>query len=139
MASRVQDIRTAVEAFVAAAFPTVTISNVPLSFDTVPKSQFPFANVVFDEAEPERLRFKQERRRVIGGIAVGVQVAAGSTTAATREIVHIGIQAIRDAIFADEDLSGDVDDISCEAGVAVSGEEDPIVYGTLEVLTEEVF
>lgn len=142
MASRLSAIRTAIEAHVTTGFAaagTVTFSDTPVSMDTVPANQFPFANAIFEEDEPERLDFKQERRRVVGRVQVGIHVAAGVTVAATREIMDLAIQGTRDAIFADEDLTATVDDVSVSAGVAYSGQDDQKVYGTLDIETEEVF
>jgi hypothetical protein len=56
-----------------------------------------------------------------------------------RETVGQYMQTIRDAIFADEDLSSTVDGITVSAGVVYGSVEDPIAYGTLGVETEEVF
>ncbi|GAF91738.1 unnamed protein product, partial [marine sediment metagenome] len=67
MLSRLSAIRTAVQTHITTGFTaagTVTFSDTPVAFDTVPKDQFPFAVCVFVEDEPERLDFKQERRRV---------------------------------------------------------------------------
>lgn len=142
MASRLSVIRTAVEAHITTGFATpgtVTFSDTPVAFDTVPKDQFPFAVALFTEEEPERLAFKQERRRVVGEVLIGINVDADATLAATREIMDVAIELTRDAIFGDEDLGGTVDDVSLSAGVAHSGAEDPIVYGTLDIQTEEVF
>lgn len=142
MASRLSAIRTAVQAHITTGFAAagaVTFSDTPISFDTVPADQFPFAVTLFAEEEPERLDFKQERRRVVGRVVVGIHVAAGVTIAATREIMDLAIEGVRDAIFADEDLTATVDDVSVSAGVAFSSQDDGIVYGTLDIETEEVF
>lgn len=142
MASRLSAIRTAVQTHITTGFAaagTVTFSDTPVLIDIQPANQFPFAVVLFVEDEPERLDFKQERRRVVGHVTIGIRIADGVTIAATREIMDLALQGTRDAIFADEDLSATVDDISCEAAVAFSSEEDPIVYGTLDIATEEVF
>jgi hypothetical protein len=142
MASRISSIRSAVEDHITAGFAaagTVTFSDTPVSIGDQPADLLPFAVVIVAEDEPERLDFKQERRRVVCNAVVGVAVASGATLAATREIVDVGIQGVRDAIFADELLSASVDDVSVNAGVAYSGADDSIVYGELEVQTEEVF
>lgn len=136
--SRVKSIRTLVEAHVSTAISGVTISNEPISFETVPKDQFPFARVLFTEAEPERLAFKQERRRVTGQIALGF-LSGGATPEATREVCDLALETIRDAIFADETLSATVDDVMAEAGTAYSQRDDEIVYGIIDVTTEEIF
>jgi hypothetical protein len=49
------------------------------------------------------------------------------------------MEALRDAIFADPDLSSTVDDVSCDAAVTFSGTEDTFVYGTIDIRAEEVF
>ena len=142
MASRLSAIRTAVQTHITTGFTaagTVTFSDTPLAFDTVPENQLPFAVTLFVEDEPERLDFKQERRRGVGEVIIGIAIAAGVTRAATREIMDLALQGTRDAIFGDEDLSATVDDVSCEAAVAFSSEDDPIVYGTLSIATEELF
>ncbi len=142
MASRLSAIRTAVQTHITTGFTAagaVTFSDTPVLIDTVPADQFPFAVAVFVEDEPERLDFKQERRRVMGHVTIGIRIAAGVTRAATREVMDLALQGTRDAIFADEDLSATVDDVSCEAAVAFSSEEDPIVYGELDIVTEELF
>jgi hypothetical protein len=142
MASRISIIRAAIKAHITTGFTaagTVTFSDTPVAFDTVPPNEFPFAVVIVGEDEPERLAFKQERRRVICNAVVGVVVASGATLTATREVVDVGIQGVRDAIFADDQLSTLVDDVSVSAGVAHSGADDSIVYGEIEVATEEVF
>lgn len=138
MASRLSDIRTAVKAHITTGFPGVTYSDTPVAFDTVPKNQFPYAMTLFIEDEPERIDFKQERRRVTGQAVIGILVGSGTITAA-REVMDLGIQGVRDAIFADPSLTSTVDDVSVSAGVAYSGQEDSIVYGTIDIVTEEVF
>ena len=134
--SRLGAIQTAVGVHVTAAFTaageTVTLGYDPNAFETVPKDQFPYARIIFVEEEPERLAFKQERRRVVGQVAIGMLDA-------TREDVDSRIEAIRDLIFADETLSSTVDDITCEAGETISNPDDPKKYGTLDISTEEVF
>ena len=140
MPSRVKAIRTAVETHISASIPGVTITNEPIGFDPMPpKGDFPHAVVLVFEEDPERLDFKQERRRVRVTIALAVLTTAGDTAEATRETLDLSMEAIRDAIFADPDLGATVDDVSCEAAVVVSGPEDTIVYGEFEVITEEVF
>jgi hypothetical protein len=142
MASRISVIRSAVKDHITTGFAAagaVTFSDTPVAFDTVPADQFPFAVVIVGEEEPERLAFKQERRRVICNAVVGVVVASGATLSATREVVDVGIQGVRDAIFADDQLSALVDDVSVSSGVAHSGEDDSIVYGELDIQTEEIF
>jgi hypothetical protein len=138
MASRLQLIRQAVEVHVVAAISGVTISNDVVALDLIPAQEFPHARLLFAEEEPERLDFKQERRRVIGEVFIGV-IDSTPDKEAGREIVDGYMETIRDAIFGDETLSGTVDDISCEAGSAFSGREDDKVYGTLDIATEEVF
>ena len=134
--SRLGAIQTAIGVHVTAAFTaaseTVTLSYDPDAFDNVPKDQLPFARILFVEEEPERLDFKQERRRVSGEVVIAM-------VDATREDVNARLEAIRDLIFADETLSDTVDDIACEAGVALSTPDDPLKYGTLDIATEEVY
>jgi hypothetical protein len=138
--SRLKAIRTAIETHVSTAFSGVTIVNEPTGFDPMPpKDQFPHAVILFFEEDPERLDFKQERRRVRGSISIAVLTTPGDTAEATRETVDTNMQTLRDAIFADETLTNTVDDVSCDAAEIFSGKEDTLVYGTIEVVTEEVF
>ncbi len=51
----------------------------------------------------------------------------------------MNLESLRDAIFADPDLTSTVDDVSCDAAEAFSGAEDTLVYGTIEIVAEEVF
>lgn len=136
--SRLNDIRSAVVTIVGTVFTaageTVTTSADPDTFEGLPDEQFPHARILFIEEEPERLAFKQQRRRVVGDIAIAM---VGETI--TRETVDTRLQAIRDAIFADETLGGLVDDITAESGITISNPDESKVYGTLEITTEEVF
>ena len=129
-------IRTAVAAHVTTAFTnagdTVTLKADPQAFESLPKNQFPVAIILFGEEEPERLDYKQQRRRVSGTITLAKQDT-------TREIMDLRIEAIRDLIFADETLGASVDDITAEAGLTVSNPDENTVYGTLDITTEEVF
>ena len=139
MPSRLQAIRTAVEVHVATAFSGITITNEPTLLDDLPKNQHPHAVILFREEDPERLDFKQERRRVRGEVHIVVLTTPGDAAETTREVVDLGMEVLRDAIFADETLTSTVDDVSCDAAEVVSGKEDTKVYGELEVITEEVF
>ena len=139
MPSRLKAIRTAVETHVNTAFSNPTIYNKPTRLDTVPKDQFPVAVIFFREEDPERLDFKQERRRVRGEIHIGVMTSSGDTAEATREDVDNQLQSLRDAIFADETLNYTVDDVSCDAAEVYSGPDETVVYGEIEIITEEVF
>ncbi len=139
MPSRLQAIRTAVEVHVATAFSGITITNEPTVLGDLQKNEFPHAIILFSEEEPERLDFKQERRRVIGEVLVAVITTAGDTAETTREIVDLGMEVLRDAIFADPDLTSTVDDVSSGAAITFSGKEDTFVYGTLDIVVEEVF
>jgi hypothetical protein len=134
--SRIGAIRSAVESIVSgvytAASETVTISSDPKSFETVPKNQLPHAIILFVEDEPERLAFKQQRRRVTGQINLAAWNIA-------RETMDLRIEAIRDALFASVTLGSLVTDVVAESGVTISNPEDSIVYGTLDISTEEVF
>jgi len=134
--SRIGAIREAVETIVTAAYTTggeaVTISSDPESIETVPKDQLPHAVILFAEDDPERLAFKQQRRRVNGQVVL-------AAFAISRETMDARIEAIRDAIFSDVTLGGLVNDVTAEAGVTISNPEDSIVYGTLDISTEEVF
>jgi hypothetical protein len=132
-------IRTAIETHVATAFSGITITNEPIQLGSLSKDQFPHAMILFAEEEPERLEFKQERRRIIGSIEVAILTTAGDTAEATRETVDNNMETLRDAIFADPDLSDTVDDVSCDAAVTFSGTEDTFVYGTIDIRAEEVF
>lgn len=136
--SRLNSIRTAVATHVTTAFTgygeTVTLFADPDSFDNVRQQSFPCARILFVEEAPERLPFKQERRRVVGEVAIAMY---GETI--TRETVDLRIQSIRDRIYADPYLSASVDSIVAEAGITISNPDDRIVYGTLDITTEEVF
>ncbi len=139
MPSRVKAIRTAIETHVTASFAGITITNDPKAFDSLQKHQFPHAIIIFTEDDPERLDFKQERRRVIGEVAIADITTPGDTAEATREDMDLKLETIRDAIFADPDLSATVDDVSCDAAFTSSGQEDAKVYGTLDIVAEEIF
>lgn len=139
MPSRLKSIRLAVETIVSAQISGVTIINEPTAADDIPSDQLPAARILFAETEPERLDFKQERRKVIGEVLIVLAIVSGATREATIDIVDTDIQDIRDAIFADEDLGATVDDVSCDSGTTVSSRDDEIVYGNLEIVTEEVF
>ena len=134
--SRLGAIQTAVGVHVTQAFTdageTVTLKYDPDAFDAVQKSELPCAIVLFVEEDPERLAFKQQRRRVSGRVVICM-------IEADREDVDARIEAIRDLIFADETLTATVDDIACEAGVTISSPDDQKKYGTLDISTEEVF
>lgn len=136
--SRLGAIQTAVAAHVTTAFTnaseTVTIKSDPDAFDNIKKEEFPAAIIIFVEEDPERLAFKQQRRRVNGVVAIAM---SGETL--TREIVDLRIEAIRDLIFADSRLGFTVTAITAEAGVTVSNPDDDIIYGELEITTEELF
>lgn len=137
--SRLKAIREAVEAHVTTAIAGVTITNQPAAFDVLPTEDFPHARVLFAEEEPERLDFKQERRTVSGQVAIGIIRGGSQSVEAAREVVDQHIQDIRDAIFADETLTGTVDDASPDAGAVFSSKDDPIVYGSLFLTTVELF
>lgn len=139
MPSRIQAIRTAVEVHIATAFSGVTISNQETLIENVPKDQFPHAIVLFAEDTPERLDFKQERRIVRGAVQVVVLTTPGDSAETARESMDLGLETLRDAIFADPDLSATVDDVSCEAAITFQGAEDQFVYGTVEIVAEEIF
>jgi len=137
--SRLKDIRAAIETHVGTAFSGITITNEPTRLGKLAKDKFPHAVILFYEEEPERLDFKQERRRVRGTIDIAVQTTPGDAAEATRETVDLQMESLRDAIFGDETLTDTVDDVSSGAVTIASGEGDTIVYGRIEVLTEEVF
>ena len=137
--SRLKDIRNAVEDHVNTAFSTPTTYNEPTRIDGLPKSEFPVAVILFDEEDPERLDFKQERRRVRGSVQIGVLTESGDAAEATREDVDNQRQLLRDAIFADDTLTSTVDDVSCAAADVYSGQNGTLVYGEIEIITEEVF
>jgi hypothetical protein len=137
--SRLKAIRTAVETHVATAFSGITITNEPTRLDTLPKDQFPHAAILFREDEPERLDFKQERRRVRGSIHIGVMTSSGDAAEETREDVDNQLQSLRDAIFGDETLTDTDDDVSCDGAEVYSGPDETVVYGEIEIITEEVF
>jgi len=138
MASRLSAIRTLVEAHITSAVAGVTIGNDPVAFDTIPKNQFPFARVIFDESEPELLAFKQERRNVTGQVVLGF-LHAGGTATDTREAVDAAMEAIRDLIFADDTLTDTVDAVVVESAQSFTQADDEIAYGSLDITTEEIF
>lgn len=137
--SRMKAIRALVEAHLSTAFPGITIGNEPTLTDVIAKQNFPYATVLVDEEEPERLDFKQERRRVVGSIAVVINTTSGATAEATREAMDVKLEALRDAIFADPYLTSSVDDASCGKAETISGPEDTYVYGEIDFLTEEIY
>jgi len=136
--SRIDAIRTAIATMVdtvfTAAGDTVTTSADPDSFGNIEPEEYPHARIIFVEEEPERLAFRQERRRVLGEIAIGL-----TGESATRELVNLRLEAIRDAIFADQTLGGLVDYTNAESGIATSSPDDSKKYGVLDITTEEVF
>lgn len=134
--SRLGDIQTAVAIHAQAAFTAasemLTVTDQPVAWDDVPKDLLPRAYIYFTEEEPERLAFKQQRRRV-GGLVNVCMVGA------TMAVMNNRLEAIRDLIFDDETLTSTVDDITVEASVAYSDADDEKTYGTLDIATEEVF
>ena len=137
--SRLKDIRTAVQTHVNTAFSNPTIYNEPTRIDGLPKSEFPVAVILFREEDPERLDFKQERRIIRGLIEIAILTTPGDTAEATRETMDLNLESLRDAIFADPDLTSTVDDARCEAAETLSGHGGAFVYGTIEIVAEEVF
>jgi hypothetical protein len=136
--SRVKDIRALVDVHIAASISGVTITHEPVALDSIPKDQFPHAIALYQEATPERLGFRQERRVVTGQIVLGY-LTAGADPEDVRETCDLALQTIRDAIFADDTLSASVDYITADSAVVFSQADDEKVYGTLEIVTEEVF
>ncbi len=139
MPSRMKSIRTLVEAHLSTAYSGITISNEPESIEVIPKDQLPYAIVLVSEEEPERLDFKQERRRVVGEIKIAVIATPGATAEATREAMDAKLEAVRDAIFGDPYLTASVDDVSCGKAETRSGPDDVVVYGELDFQTDEIF
>ncbi len=139
MSSRLKAIRTAIETHVNTAFSNPTIYNEPTRLDGLPKNEFPVVVVLFREEDPERLEFKQELRRIRGEIRIGELAPSSEAAEDTRETVDLNMQTLRDEIFGDETLTSTVDDVSCDAAEAYSGKNGVLVYGTIEIVTEEVF
>jgi hypothetical protein len=138
MPSRAKSIRLLIEAHVSTAISGVTIINEPVAMDSLRLEDFPAAVVLVSEEEPERLAFKQERRRVSCLVQIG-KIIGDAEQEAAREIVLGWIEAIRDAIFADETLTDTVDDVTVGATPVYSQKDDGRVYAVIEVATEEVF
>ena len=136
--SRVQTIRQAVEAHILNSISGATISNDVVMLDTLSADQFPHARLLFIEEEPERLDFKQQRRRIVGEVFIAI-INTTPDKEAGRETVDGYMENIRDDIHDDETLSNLVDDIACEASTAYSGREDDKIYGVLDIATEELF
>ena len=132
-------IRALVETHLATVFSGITIGNEPTLTDVIPKQNFPYATVLVEEEEPERLDFKQERRRVVGSIEVVIHTTSGATAEATREAMDVQLEAVRDAIFGDPYLTSSVDDASCGKAETRSGADDVYVYGEIDFLTEEIY
>ncbi len=135
--SRLAAIQDAVEVIAKAAFTTggetLTVTHDPEAFEGLAKDKFPRAMVIFVEEDPERLDFRQQRRRVTGTVGIGM-------VDKTREQMDQRIEDIRDLLFADDDLTASVDYIAAEAGTTFSSPDDPKrVYGQLDITTEEVF
>ncbi len=139
MPSRLKAIRTAIETHVNTAFSNPTIFNEPILIDDQPNDQFPIAMILFKEEEPERLDFKQERRRVTGQALIAILTTPGDTAEAARESMDVQLQGVRDAIFADPYLTASVDDVRVAAAETISGTADAYVYGEIEIITEEVY
>lgn len=139
MPSRMKAIRTLVEAHLTTGFSGITFTNEPTTFRAISKDKFPHAIVVFIEEEPERLDFKQERRRVVGEIHVALLTTPGDTAEAARESMDVQLEAVRDAIFADPYLTASVDDVRVAKAETISGVEDSLVYGEIDIITEEVY
>lgn len=137
--SRLQAINNRVQTHVTSQIPGVTVSNDPNAFHNLPSEAFPHALITFEEDDPEILDFKQERRRVVGSITLGYLKSDDDDEKISREIANLDIEEIRDAIFADPDLSATVDNVRVEAAFLFTGRDDPKVYATLEVSTDEVF
>ena len=134
-----KSIRTLVEAHLTTGFTGIAFSTEPDTFEGLSKDKFPHAIVVFIEDEPERLDFKQERRRVVGEIHVAIVTTAGDTAEAARESMDLQLEGVRDAIFADPYLTASVDDVRVAKAETISGVEDSIVYGEIEIIAEEVY
>jgi hypothetical protein len=137
--SREKTIRQLIETQIYAAIPEITFSYDPVSIDDIPSDQFPHCVILVDEEEPERLPFKQERRRVVVESLLAYIIDAGVSAETAREIVKYPMQVLRDAIFADPDLSSTVDGASLGAATVYQGREDNRVYCVFAVQTEEVF
>jgi hypothetical protein len=134
--SLVEDVTNQVIAITQNAFTaeglTVSVYTDPQAFDVIPADDFPASIVIFGEEDPERLDFKQERRRVFGTVALSLL----NTEMTERAQVDDLIEGIRDGVFADPYLSGLVDDIVAEAGVTVTNPEASKAYGSLEITAE---
>ena len=139
MPSRMKAIRTLVEAHLTTGFTGITFTNEPTTFEDIDKSRFPHAIVLFAEEEPERLDFKQERRRVVGHALVAILTTPGDTAETARESMDVQLQGVRDAIFADPYLTASVDDVRVAAAETISGPSDAYVYGEIEIIAEEVY
>lgn len=140
MPSRLQAIRSKVATHVDSVFSSsVTIIAESKSLSGRPKQEYPLAIILFEEEEPERLEFKQERRRVVGQVQLAMLIASDATEQEARELLDLKIEAIRDAIAADWFLTSTVDNVSCGKATTLSGAEDSLVYGVLDVVAEEVF
>jgi len=137
--SRATTIRGLIETIITTADSNLTFSYDPVLFDNVPKDQFPHCIILTEEEAPERLDFKQERRRVLTTVWLGYLVTPGSTAAATREALQLILEAIRDGIFADPDLTSTVDGSTISDTGIAQGRDEMRIYGSLEVTSEEVF
>ena len=135
--SRLKLIRDAAAVHAISVFTTagqtLTTSADPQAHETLPDNTNPRAIIIFEEDDPERLDFKQERRRITGSVAIAMRDS-------TRETMNLRLEAIRDLIFADVAvLPGGVDGWFAESGVTISNPDDSVIYGTLTVTSEEVF
>ena len=135
--SRLNQIASAVAVHAVLAWnddgATLSVVAEPQAAESLSHDGNPHGIFVFEEDAPERLDFKQQRRRVVGTCQFSDE------NGITRETMDLRIEGTRDRIFADETLSASVDDVTAEAGITFSSPDDTIVYGTLDVTTEEIF
>ena len=139
--SRAKTIRSAIESKLNLSISGITITNEPRTFQNIPDNEYPHAIVLTTEEEPESLDFKQERRRVSVSVLVAIVTTPGDAAEAAREAMDLNMEAVRDAIFAEDQLDDPtiVDYARVGKSETISGPDSTIVYGELDILTEEIF
>lgn len=137
--SRATTIRDLIATIVTTQVPTMNLSYDARAFDEISNDLFPHCMILTAEDEPETLAFKQERRRVVTTLMIGYKPSPTATHSANRETLQYDLELIRDAIFADPDLSSTVDGSSVGASAIAYGRDGSTVFGTLEITSDEVF
>jgi len=139
MPSRAQSIRVLIEAIVTAQVPAMNFSYDGQPFDNIDNSLFPHCQMITVEDDPELLDFKQEKRRVVTTMFIGYKPSSTADEGANRETIQVDLELIRDAIFADPDLTSSVDGSSTSGSTISFGRDGATMFGSLEITSDEVF